>query len=57
MHSCKSKKLKILDAGSMNVNGCYRDIINIENFEYTGFDMAPRNNVDFVPIYPYHWLN
>ena len=50
-----SNRVKILDVGSMNVNGCYRDIINIKNFEYIGLDMAAGNNVDFVPAYPYYW--
>lgn len=50
-----NQKVKILDVGSMNVNGCYRDIINLKNFEYIGLDMSPGNNVDFVPTYPYYW--
>ena len=35
---------KVLDVGSQDVNGTYRDIF--ENWNYTGFDINPGKNVD-----------
>jgi SAM-dependent methyltransferase len=48
-------KLKILDVGSCDVNGTYKDLFPEELFEYQGLDMAPGPNVDIVPEFPYDW--
>lgn len=41
-----NKNMKIVDIGSMDVNGCYRPLF--ANHEYTGYDIAPGKNVDVV---------
>jgi SAM-dependent methyltransferase len=50
-----SKSLKILDVGSYDVNGSYRQLFPSDSFEYTGMDMAPGPNVDIVPRNTYNW--
>jgi len=48
--------LNILDVGSMDVNGTYRDIFTpVANWKYSGLDIAPGNNVDIVSKDNYHW--
>ena len=47
--------LKILDLGSMNVNGTYRSILNSKNWEYIGIDMEEGSGVDMVLKKPYQW--
>ncbi|MBI5416532.1 glycosyltransferase [Candidatus Poribacteria bacterium] len=48
--------LKILDVGSYGVNGTYKEIFSDKNkYLYTGLDLAPGPNVDFVPKDPYSW--
>ncbi len=51
----KDKRQKILDVGSYNVNGCYKEIFNDEHIEYNGLDMVDGPNVDIVPEKPYKW--
>lgn len=52
-------KLKILDVGSFNVNGCYRPLFSSPNYigmwEYVGMDVTAGPNVDLVVVDPYHW--
>ena len=45
-----SKKLDILDVGSLDGNGNYNysDIFNETNWTYTGLDFQAGNNVDIV---------
>jgi SAM-dependent methyltransferase len=45
----------VLDVGSYNVNGCYRDLFNSDRFDYTGLDMEDGPNVDLVPASVYEW--
>lgn len=47
--------LAILDVGSADVNGSYREIFAHLPWRYTGLDMAPGKNVDIVPRDPYYW--
>ncbi len=47
--------LKILDVGSYNVNGCYKQLFDFGNCLYQGLDMAEGPNVDIVPEYAYNW--
>jgi SAM-dependent methyltransferase len=47
--------LRILDVGSQDVNGSYRQIFSDPPWAYTGLDMAAGNNVDIVLRTPYVW--
>lgn len=51
----RNEKLDIVDLGSQDVNGSYRDIFANSNWIYRGMDMAPGKNVDIVLRDPYHW--
>lgn len=51
----RNKKISILDVGSQNVNGSYRNIFNKPNWTYTGCDMAAGDNVDIVLSNIYNW--
>ena len=42
------KKLRVLDVGSLDVNGSYRNLL-IPIWVYEGLDMEHGENVDFVP--------
>lgn len=53
-----SDKKLVLDIGSMNVNGTYKDLLSPEmSCEYIGLDMSPGDNVDLVVDNPYFWEN
>ena len=45
----------VLDIGSYNVNGCYRDIFETKDINYTGLDMEEGPNVDIIPQSTYCW--
>jgi SAM-dependent methyltransferase len=47
--------LRILDVGSQDVNGSYRQIFSRPPWTYTGLDMTAGNNVDIVLRSPYVW--
>lgn len=47
--------IRVLDIGSYDVNGTYRDLFCGEIYEYTGMDMQKGPNVDIVPADIYHW--
>ena len=49
------KNISVLDVGSYNVNGCYRDIFESRECRYQGLDMEYGPNVDIVPKHIYHW--
>ena len=50
------EKIKILDIGSYGVNGTYKEIFSeSEKYLYTGLDVNPGPNVDYVPSDPYIW--
>lgn len=52
------KNVSILDVGSYNVNGCYRDLFKArENVKYVGLDITEGPNVDVVAKEPYDWSN
>ena len=51
----KSEPLIITDLGSMNVNGCYRPLFDIANWQYRGLDIEPGDNVDIVLKNSYSW--
>ena len=51
----RNKRLEIVDLGSQDVNGSYRDIFDNSKWNYRGVDMAPGRNVDIVLENPYRW--
>lgn len=48
-------KLKVLDVGSYDVNGSYRELFPAPRYQYVGLDMADGPNVDLVLENPYDW--
>jgi SAM-dependent methyltransferase len=46
---------KVLDVGSYNVNGTYKDLFSGRKFEYVGLDITEGPNVDICPKNPYVW--
>jgi len=51
----QSQTLSILDIGSYDVNGSYKDIFSNENWNYVGVDISAGPNVDIVSEDPYKW--
>jgi hypothetical protein len=51
----KNHPLLILDLGSMDVNGSYRECFGDSRWTYRGIDLAAGANVDIVLEDPYHW--
>jgi SAM-dependent methyltransferase len=49
------EQAEVLDVGSYNVNGCYREMFESRGFTYKGLDMEPGPNVDIVATRPYQW--
>lgn len=49
----KAKGLNILDVGSLDVNGNFKGLFIGHN--YTGLDIVPGRNVDYVAEDPYVW--
>lgn len=47
--------LTILDLGSQDINGSYRQLFDVPNWRYLGIDMADGPNVDVVLRDPYNW--
>lgn len=46
---------RVLDVGSLDLNGSYRRLIEERGDEYTGLDLVPGKNVDLVSSDPYHY--
>ncbi len=46
---------RVLDVGSVNINGTFRSLVEGLGFEYTGLDIAPGRNVDIVAENPYKY--
>ena len=55
MEELRTKKLRILDVGSMDVNGSYREIFDDSSWYYVGADVTPGKNVDMILDDPYRW--
>lgn len=51
----ETQPLVILDLGSQNIGGCYRDIFDSPQWHYQGLDLVPGENVDVVLKEPYNW--
>ena len=50
-------KVRVLDVGSYNVNGCMRPLFDGTEAEYVGLDIEAGPNVDVVMNEPYNWDN
>lgn len=46
---------KVLDAGSLDVNGSYRELIEGKGWEYVGLDVRDGKNVDVVSEDPFRF--
>ena len=55
LSKAETERIKVLDVGSYNVNGCYRNIFTDKGYEYKGLDMEDGPNVDVVPRNTYKW--
>ena len=51
----KTKKGNILDVGSYDVNGTYKELFEETAYSYQGLDMEKGPNVDVVPASTYEW--
>lgn len=51
----RGQPLRVLDVGSMDVNGSYRQFFDDPAWSYTGLDMEAGNGVDVVLPQPYDW--
>lgn len=49
------EKTTVLDVGSYDVNGTYKEWFPEEKYKYCGLDMSPGPNVDICPKNPYDW--
>jgi SAM-dependent methyltransferase len=54
-HFPPHRRMLVLDVGSYDVNGSYRQHFDPDRFDYVGLDMVPGPNVDIVPAAPYAW--
>jgi SAM-dependent methyltransferase len=52
----KENPLTVLDVGSMDVCGTYRELFPAPRFKYTGLDLEAGKNVDVVATSAYDWL-
>lgn len=51
----RTETMSILDVGSYDVNGTYKQFFNNEKYRYTGLDMVTGPNVDIAIKHPYQW--
>ncbi len=51
----QKNEIKILDVGSYDVNGSYKDIFADKRYKYAGLDMEKGPNVDIILKGPYDW--
>jgi len=51
----RDRPLRILDVGSMDINGSYRGLFSDPPWFYQGADTGPGKNVDIVLPDPYSW--
>jgi SAM-dependent methyltransferase len=50
-----SERLRIMDLGSLDINGTYRSLFERKGWQYTGLDLENGPNVDVVLTDPYKW--
>lgn len=55
LRRCQFERAKVLDVGSLDVNGNFRSMIVNRGWQYTGTDMAKGPNVDIVADDPFHY--
>lgn len=55
MQPLRGSAQRIVDIGSMDVNGTYRTLFDDDNWQYTGLDLDAGKGVDIVLSNPYHW--
>ena len=55
LNNLVEKNLNILDVGSQDINGNYKDIFQSKNWNYVGLDMQHGDNVDLIPNNEYKW--
>lgn len=55
LYPLHNEKTKVLDVGSYDVNGSYKQFFPSTFFDYVGLDMAEGPNVDYTPANPYVW--
>ncbi|RZB38067.1 MAG: hypothetical protein SRB2_00413 [Desulfobacteraceae bacterium Eth-SRB2] len=51
----KKVPLRVLDLGSLDINGSYREFFDIPPWVYGGMDMVSGKNVDIILKNPYKW--
>lgn len=55
LETLRSTKLTVIDVGSMDVNGSYRQFFDAPGWSYLGLDLEPGENVGRVLQDPYHF--
>jgi len=53
----ENKNISVLEIGSADINGSYRQLFLNDNWKYSGADIEPGNNVDIVLRDHYDWKN
>jgi hypothetical protein len=51
----RERPLSVLDVGSLDVNGSYKDLFSSPHWSYTGIDLVPGPNVDVISDDPYRY--
>ena len=51
----RGRRLRVLDVGSIDINGSYRVLFDDPQWQYTGVDLEPGKGVDVVLSSPYDW--
>lgn len=49
------ENVKVLDIGSCDIFGCYKELFKGYKLQYVGLDLEEGPNVDFIPEDPYSW--
>jgi SAM-dependent methyltransferase len=52
----REESARVLDVGSMDINGTFRPLVEMRGWKYTGIDLRWGKNVDAVPLSPYRYL-
>lgn len=55
LRRCPFEQAKVLDVGSMNINGTLKLLVIERGWTYTGLDLEPGLNVDVVADDPFHY--
>ena len=53
----RKENLIILDLGSQDINGSYKELFSSPAWKYIGIDTSEGKNVDIVISDPYSWNN